>query len=115
MVKINLTFWKNNKAQSLLEYSLIVGIVTLVCFNMGTFLKRGTQGMIKTVADQLGDQREADQRFVVEDGFLRKSDIVVDASKETSTGEIAGVVTKYYYDRAHSQTTSEASLGFQEN
>lgn len=113
MFKTNLTFWKNNKAQSILEYSLIVGIVTIIFFNMGTFLKRGTQGMIKTVADQIGDQRNADQRFVLEDGFLRNSFVETDAAIEKSLGDDTGVVTTYYNDRTHSQTQTESGLGFQ--
>lgn len=113
MSKVNLIFLKDNKAQSILEYSLIVGIVTIIFFNMGTFLKRGTQGMIKTVADQIGDQRNADQRFVLEDGFLRNSFVETDAAIEKSLGDDTGVVTTYYNDRTHSQSISETGLGFQ--
>ncbi|MBU0468630.1 MAG: hypothetical protein KKF78_06550 [Candidatus Omnitrophica bacterium] len=115
MFKVNLKFWKNNKAQSILEYSLIVGMVTVIFFNMGTFLKRGTQGMIKTVADQIGTQRNADQIFDIEEGFMVNAFVDVDAATETTRGESAGVVTHYYNDRMHSESTTETGLGFQEN
>ncbi|HBG60752.1 MAG: hypothetical protein A2Y03_04605 [Omnitrophica WOR_2 bacterium GWF2_38_59] len=114
MFKGNLQFWKNNKAQSILEYSLIIGIVTVIFFNMGTFLKRGTQGMIKTIADQIGDQRNGDQIFDVEEGFMVNAFIDTDATTEKTRGEDAGVVTHYYNDRMHSESTTETLLGFQE-
>ncbi|MFH1684717.1 MAG: hypothetical protein ABH983_00265 [Candidatus Micrarchaeota archaeon] len=82
---------------------------------MGTFLKRGTQGMIKTIADQIGTQRNADQVFDIEEGFMINAFVDTDAVVEVTRGEDAGVVTHYYNDRMHSESTTETGLGFQEN
>lgn len=57
--------------QIFLEYVIVIGLVVLVMFAMNTLIKRGTQGMIKVVADQIGNQAEADQRF--DKGFLVSS------------------------------------------
>jgi len=47
---------KNKKAQGLLEYALILGIVTVALLAMQTYFKRGIQSMIKVVADDYGPQ-----------------------------------------------------------
>lgn len=49
------------KAQSILDYSLLFGIVTLTFFAIGPYIKRGVQAHIKTVADQIGTQKGAEQ------------------------------------------------------
>lgn len=43
------------KAQSLNEYAMIIGLVTLVFIGMQTYVKRGIQNIIKDTSDQLGE------------------------------------------------------------
>ena len=52
---------KNFTAQVLLEYIIIIGIVTIVLFAMFHAAKRGIQSVVKITADQVGNQQEADQ------------------------------------------------------
>lgn len=47
------------KAQSLIEYSLILAIVGAALIGMQLYMKRGLQGVVKTAADQLGTQEGA--------------------------------------------------------
>jgi hypothetical protein len=42
---------------------MIVGIITMVLFYMGTGIKRGVQSLIKITADQVGNQQNSDQDF----------------------------------------------------
>ncbi len=49
--------------QTIVEYTIIVGIVTVVLFYMGTGVKRGVQSLVKVTADQVGSQQNADQDF----------------------------------------------------
>ncbi len=51
------------RGQTILEYTLIAGIITAVLYYMGTGIKRGVQSMVKVAADQVGNQQEADQRL----------------------------------------------------
>jgi Flp pilus assembly pilin Flp len=51
------------RGQTILEYTIIVGIVTVVLFYMGTSVKRGVQSLVKVTADQVGNQANADQNF----------------------------------------------------
>jgi Flp pilus assembly pilin Flp len=54
--------------QAILEYGILIGIVTAALVTMQTYIKRGVQAGIKVAADQLGDQRkgteEVDLSFV---------------------------------------------------
>ena len=53
----------NNQAQIFLEYTIISGIVIMILLSMNTMIKRGIQGMVKSVADQIGLQINAEQNF----------------------------------------------------
>jgi len=44
------------KAQSLSEYVLLIAVVSLALLAMQTYAKRGLQGTIKFMADELGKQ-----------------------------------------------------------
>jgi len=80
------------RGQTILEYTIIVGIVTVVLFYMGTAVKRGVQSLVKVTADQVGNQQEADQDFNdVQEGYMNASNTVTEDSKNkeiTETGYI---------------------------
>ena len=61
--------------QTVLEYVLLIGIVTLALVYMGTDLKRGLQSVVKVTADQMGNQVQSDQDFdmTTQKGFLLNS------------------------------------------
>ena len=42
------------KGQSILEYTIVLGVIVIVMSAMGPMIKRGTQSLIKVVADQVG-------------------------------------------------------------
>ncbi|GEM_PF-4663835 len=54
---------RGRQAQSLIEYSMVIGIVVAILVAMQPLIKRSTQGMIKLVADQIGIQNQSDQPF----------------------------------------------------
>ena len=43
-----------NKAQSFMEYSLLIGCIALALFAMQAYFKRGIQGVVKASNDDLG-------------------------------------------------------------
>ena len=47
---------KNKKAQSVLEYAMILVIVMGAFIAIGNYMKRGIQGRWRAVTDDLGDQ-----------------------------------------------------------
>ncbi len=46
----------NKRAQSTLEYALLIGIIVAGLVAMQLYLKRGYQGKLRENADQMGDQ-----------------------------------------------------------
>ena len=44
---------RENKAELIIEYALVMGIVVGALLAMQTYMKRGIQGVIKTTADEL--------------------------------------------------------------
>ena len=77
------------RGQSILEYTIIVGIVTVVLFYMGTGIKRGVQSLVKVTADQVGNQQNSDQDFNdVQQGYMVASNSVTEQSQNKQTTEL---------------------------
>lgn len=49
---------RRSKAQSIMEYSIVIGLVFSLFLVMQTYLKRGIQAGIRISAEQLGDQEK---------------------------------------------------------
>ena len=105
---------KNNKqAQIFLEYTVICGVVVLVLISMNTMIKRGIQGMVKSVADQIGNQANAEQKFD-ESGHLESQYTSTRASMDKTTRELMGNTKYIYNDVVTADTTTLTNLGFTE-
>ena len=119
------TFWssddrtevrtKNSPAgQILLEYIIVIGIVVLVLFAMSTMIKRGTQGMIKVVADQIGNQVNAEQDFE-NSGYLSSSYSSTRAETLKTKTDFLGNITYSFGDLVATNSEVVINLGFTEN
>src|ERR1700722_2572754 len=76
------------RGQTILEYTMIVGIVTVVLYYMGTSIKRGVQSLVKVTADQVGSQKNADQDFNdSQEGYLTSSNTVTQESRNREITE----------------------------
>ena len=79
---------KENKAQGLIEYGLILGIVTVALLSMQIYFKRGIQSVIRTAADDYGPQGEriSANELAVKRAFLqRRGDVpMVSSTNEGS-------------------------------
>jgi len=77
------------RGQTILEYTIIVGIVTVVLFYMGTGVKRGVQSLVKVTADQVGNQQDADQDFTdVRQGYMESSNSTTEQINNKQIGQI---------------------------
>ncbi len=56
---------KGSKAQSVSEYAILIGIITLALVGMQVYMKRGIQGVVKMAADEVGSQRDAEETDVL--------------------------------------------------
>src|SRR3989338_8001209 len=104
---------RGQKAQVFLEYTIIISVVILVLTAMSTLIKRGTQGMIKVVADQIGDQVNSEQQF--NEGYLDSSYTTVRSLTHKVTEEFIGNTYYTYVDSITTNSLSVMNLGFTEN
>lgn len=102
---------KDQTAQIFLEYVLVVGAVVMVLFAMSTLIKRGAQGMIKVVADQIGNQVNAEQDFA-SGAFLRKSYSSTRATTSKIKTELLGQTTYTYADVISTTSNASINMGF---
>ena len=99
-------------AQVFLEYVIIVSVVILVLIAMSTLIKRGTQGMIKVVADEIGLQANAEQNAA--EGYLKYSNVLTRARAGERTLENVGDTVYAYDDEVSTTQRSIINLGFTE-
>ena len=115
---------KNFQAQVLLEYIIIIGIVTIVLFAMFHAAKRGIQSVIKVAADQVGNQQAAEQLSGVPlgnsvnpnlsavSGYLVEMNSATQANNRKQTKENAGDFAYIYDESVFMATNSVTNLGF---
>jgi len=94
------------RGQSIIEYTMIIGIITLVLFYMGTGIKRGVQSLVKITADQVGNQQNADQDFNDDQtGYMVSSNSAVQEVSNKQVTEI-GYISNITYNAVYGATTS---------
>lgn len=103
---------KINKGQSLVEYTAVVGIVIVVFITMNPMIKRGIQGMIRTVADQVGNQEDAEQRF--NESYLNRSTTEMAVSSSKITQQRLTNLTTTYDESVTTSSDALLNLGFTE-
>ncbi len=101
-----------SRGQSMVEYSIIVGLVAAILFTMGPFLRRGINSVVKLTADQIANQQDAEQRVTNRSGYLVDTRTAQQAITSKNTKEWLGDTNYYYNDADVSQTTSLVNLGF---
>ncbi|HBO98056.1 MAG TPA: hypothetical protein DE315_02890 [Candidatus Omnitrophica bacterium] len=101
------------KGQSILEYTILLGVIVLVMFAMGPMLKRGTQSLIKIVADQVGVQQNAEQKFD-ETGHMEASYTATRGSTDKRTQDVAGAITYSFDDVSVTTSNTLINLGYTE-
>ncbi len=68
----------NNKAQSTLEYFVMIAVIVAALFAMQTYIKRGMQGKIRDSADNIG------QGFLYSPGATVSSSNISTISRESA-------------------------------
>jgi len=119
------------KGQTVIEYIVLIGIITVALFYMGPLFKRGVQSLVKVTSDQIGNQEDADQEIAPRDfadpvegvSYLVNSStntesIVNKLVRDGIQGQINGQMTDLgYMDIGVSENTeinseSETDLGY---
>lgn len=94
-----------NKAQSTLEYAVLVGVVVAGLLAMQVYLKRGYQGKMKESADSMGDQFSPGQTTA------HYNTTSITRSQETVNGTANTTVTQIFQQDSN-KTATENVTGF---
>ena len=111
----------NQRAQVFLEYAMVIGAVIAILFAMNTLIKRGTQSMIKGVADQLGVQENSDQPFnLYQDGLypgghMENSYTSARSDMDKTRDEFFGNIQYRYQDAITMDSLTQSNLGYAPN
>ena len=103
----------SKRAQTLLEYSIILGVIVGIFITLNTLIKRNVQGMIKTAADQIGTQENAEQDFNEITGYMLGSYLKADSvtSKISREGQDPGLTNIIFDDYSSVYTQTNSLLG----
>ncbi len=71
---------KISKAQSTLEYALLITVVVGALLAMQNYLKRSIQGRMQIIGDQMGDQYSPTDTYREENMFVRQNQIIENTS-----------------------------------
>lgn len=100
-----------DEAQTFIEYTLLLSIVTILLISMTPLVRRGVQGMVKGVADQVGLQQNADQHGG-DRGYLVSTGGTVTFNRIRNVRERLGDITyNFIIDETASQTEQFSDLG----
>ena len=103
------------RAQTIMEYVVLISILTAAVVFMLPRVKRTTQSMIKSAADQIGDQEGADQTFNdVEKGYLVGSNTLSQATVNDFRTDSSGIIDQTYNEASETKTTSFTNSGWSE-
>ncbi len=108
-----------NKGQTVVEYIVLIGIVTVALFYMGPLFKRGVQSLVKVTSDQIGGQQNAEQDFKdandpgATGGYLVGSNTGVTGrvSKKVEAPGFGGVADITVNESTNTTTDSHTNLG----
>ena len=100
------------RAQSLVEYAIVIGVVSAAFVAISAYMQRGIQSVLKTTADQVGVQSKGDQTSSSEFGYLDTSNAKENSAKKKATDETLGQFTYSYNDSTTTYSNSLSNYGF---
>ena len=96
-----------------MEYVLVISIITAAVVFMLPRVKRTTQSMIKSAADQIGDQKNAEQTFDnIEKAYLVNSRTSTSSSVNDPRTEVSGTIDQGYSETSTTNTSSFTNAGW---
>jgi uncharacterized protein (UPF0333 family) len=103
----------SRRAQSIMEYVMLISIITAAIVYMLPRVKRTTQSMIKSAADQIGDQKGADQTFDnIQKGYLVNSTTAGGTTINNLRTDVSGTIDQTYNEMTTTATTSFTNAGW---
>lgn len=105
---------RNFRAQGVLEYIILIGIIVVALIAMTQAIKRGAQSIIKEGADQLAAQQNADQSFGNTTGHLDGQNTVSSDDRQKQIIERVGIINYVQDDASFTFMNSSTNMGFTE-
>jgi len=90
---------RKKTGQSLAEYTIVASLIAVVLATMGPGFRRSVQQVIKSVADVVGFQKDAEQASDLNAGFINAQNSNTRTSTSGSTSETQG---QYVFDETES-------------
>lgn len=100
-------------AQTFVEYTLLIGIIVALLIAMMPLFRRGVQGLVKMVADQVGNQQDADQHGGLS-GYLVNVQTLSELDINKTVQQRINVVGYVYDDAVDTFSNTATNLGFTE-
>ena len=100
------------RAQSLLEYVIVIGLVTAVFFAIAPLFKRGIQSVVRLASDQLAIQQNAEQKATSMSGYLVENYSASRTTNDKQTLQRPRSTNYVYGDSESTYTNSLVNLGF---
>lgn len=98
-----------HRGQSLVEYTMLIGVITLALIYMGTGIKRGLQSLVKVTADQVGNQQNSEPDYDnPQAGYLMASNTFMQQNKSKQVIELTGRglgVPQYLHQTIYNEKT----------
>jgi len=102
---------RRNEAQTFMEYVLLLGVVAAIYVTMTPLLRRGIQSMVKSVADQIGNQVNADDGLTQDRRAIYSKTLARGVTAKT-IDEWQGDITVSHDDAVQYQKDSKTLLLF---
>ena len=102
---------RKGRGQTFIEYTLLIGVFVVVLVAMTPMVRRVIQSMVKLVADQVGNQVNAEQHLG-QSGYLVSSYSDIKADTRTRTKETSGIVEYIYNDIIYTGVQASTNLGY---
>ena len=100
--------------QSVMEYLLLVAVVTAAIATMLPRIKRSTQSLIKSGADQIGAQEDSEQNFNVGDTYVVSSNTATRSTRSVDRADLNGTVRTRVDEATDTTTSMLTNMGWSE-
>ena len=93
-----MSFLRNRKAQSTLEYAILIAVVIGAVLIMQTYMKRGVQGRLRSASDDIGEQFSPGQNT---------SNFTTTTTRSATESSFGGARSTNIHSQSQSRTGSE--------
>lgn len=107
-------FFRKKRAQTISEYVILITIVTAAVISMFTYVKRGTQGLVRAAADQIGSQIKSEQDFNATSGYITSANTLSSSYSNQAVYGWPGAYEKIFVEGSDTQTNTQSNIGFSE-